>query len=267
MAAVVSTSMAALFDAEGQYARAASAGKEAADIFRKTNDRTANAVEAIAGYGNTLAEMGRGDDGQAIIEEALKIADNVKNDGIRSLALNWLGDSYFYRGNFAAAQQQYEKALQFATKSGDRQRVVLSKFNLAKVDVWQGRSQAAIAPLQKVVEDADQLGLKALSVQASTYLAEALLSANKVDQARQELDKAINRSEKLGLLLEQARTKYVLAQLLTRTDKQREAVPEYRESVRILESISKQDGAARFLERADVKDMYRDSAKSYQGAM
>ncbi len=267
MAAVVSASMAALFDAQGQYARAASAGKEAADTFRKSNDRTANAVEAIGGYGNTLAEMGRGDDGQAVIEEALKIADDVKNDSIRSLALNWLGDSYFYRGNFSAAQQQYERALQGALKSGDHQRMVLSRFNLAKVDVWQGRAPAAIAPLQKVVDDADQLGLKALSVQASTYLADAMLAANKLDKASQELDKAINRSEKLGLLVEQARTKYLHAQLLVRTDKAKEAVPEYRESVRILESISKEDGAARFLERADLKDIYRDALKSYQGEM
>ncbi len=267
MAAVVSTSMGALFDAQGQYARALAAERDAVDIFHKINDRTANAVEAIGGYGNTLSEMGRSDEGQASIEEALKIAGEVKNDSVLSLALNWLGDSYFYRGDFAAARQQYERASQAAARSGDRQRVVLSKFNLAKVDAWQGRSQAAAATQKKVVEEAEQLGLKALSVQASIYLADSLLASNKTDAARQELDKAINRAEKLGLIVEQARAKYVLAQLLTRTGAAKEAVPEYREAVRILESVSKQDGAARFLERADIKDMYQDSAKAYQGAM
>jgi tetratricopeptide (TPR) repeat protein len=104
-----------------------------------------------------------------------------------------------------------------------------------------------------------------LSVQASIYLADALLSANKADAAQEELNKAMNRAEKLGLLVEQARAKYVLAQILNRTGKSKEAVPEYREAVRILESISKQDGAARFLDRADLKDIYRDASKAYQG--
>jgi len=35
--------------------------------------------------------------------------------------------------------------------------------------------------------------------------------------------------------------------------------------VGILESMSKEDGATRILERADLKDIYRDAAKSYQG--
>ena len=44
-----------------------------------------------------------------------------------------------------------------------------------------------------------------------------------------------------------------------------EAVPHYRQAVAILESISKEEGATRVLERADLKDIYRDAAKSYQG--
>lgn len=265
--AVVSSSLGTIFDTQGQYARALSARRDAVENFRKIADRTAESVEAMAGYGNTMSEMGNGDIGQKSIEDALKLASDLKNDSITALALNWLGDSSFYRGDFATARQQYDRALQTANRSGDRQRVVLSKFNLARLDIWQQRSQAAIAPLKKVVEDADALGLKALSTQASIYLADALLSANKVDDARKELDKAVNRAEKLGLLVEQARVKYIHAQLLTRTNSEKAAVGEYREAVRILESISKQDGAARLLDRADIKDIYRDASKSYQGNM
>ena len=46
---------------------------------------------------------------------------------------------------------------------------------------------------------------------------------------------------------------------------QQEAVSHYRQAVAIMESISKEEGATRVLERADLKDMYRDAAKSYQG--
>jgi hypothetical protein len=93
------------------------------------------------------------------------------------------------------------------------------------------------------------------------------MAANKNDAAQQELDKAMNRAEKLGLLMEQARAKYVFGQLLVRTGKPKEAVPQFRESVRLLESFSKEDGAARLLDRADLKDMYREAVKSYQGGL
>jgi hypothetical protein len=57
-----------------------------------------------------------------------------------------------------------------------------------------------------------------------------------------------------------------LASLLVKSGKSKEATPHYREVVRILESISKEDGAGRLLERADLQGMYRDSMKSFQGA-
>jgi serine/threonine protein kinase/tetratricopeptide (TPR) repeat protein len=265
-AATVSSSLGALYDAQGQYDRALSARQSAVEFF-KVNDHTAEAVEAVGGYGVTLSQMGRADEGQKSIEDALKMANDMKNDSLTALVLNWLGDSYFYRGDLSGARQQYDRALQAAQKSGDEQRVALARFNQSKIDVWQGHSQAAVAPLQKLVQQTDTLGLRSLSVKCSVYLAEALLSANKIDAAQRELDKAINRAEKLDLRLEQAHAKYVLAQVLTRTGKAKEAIPEYREAVRLLEAIGKEDGAARFLERADVKDMYRDASKAYQGGM
>ena len=264
-AATVSSSLGTLYSAQGQYDRALSALQSAAEAFK--SDQTAEAVEALGGYGVTLAQMGRGDEGQKSIEDALKVAGDIKNDSLTSLVLNWLGDSYFYRGDFSSARQQYDRALQEAQKSGDEQRIALSRFDQAKVDAWQGHSQTAIAPLQRLVQETDTLGLKALSVEASIYLADGLLSKNKTDAAQQELDRAINRAEKLDLRVEQARAKYVLAQILTRAGKAREAVPEYREVVRLLESVGKEEGAARFLERADIKDMYRDASKAYEGGI
>jgi tetratricopeptide (TPR) repeat protein len=156
--------------------------------------------------------------------------------------------------------------LAVATKSKNRELQAVTGFNLAKLNVVQDRPAAAIPILKKLVEDSDSLGLKALSVRASVYLSQALLATGKPQDAQQELDRTMNRAEKLGLLVEQARAHYLLGEIYSRTGKTKEYAPQYQEAVRILESISKESGAGRLLDRFDLKDVYHDAIKSYQGA-
>ena len=58
---------------------------------------------------------------------------------------------------------------------------------------------------------------------------------------------------------------FLLGSALTRSKRAKDAVPHYRETVRILETIAKENGAARVLEREDVSGMYHDAMKSFQG--
>jgi serine/threonine protein kinase/tetratricopeptide (TPR) repeat protein/TolB-like protein len=264
-AARESSDLAAVFAAQGRYDAALKAQQDAVNAYQQLNDRTYMAVDALAGYGRTLSAVGREDEGQKKIEEALRIAVEAKNDATTAEALNYLGDSYFYRGDYPAARQQYQKALQLATKAKARDQMVLANLNLAKLDVAQGRSQTALPALKKLKQDADAMGLKAESVQASIYLGEALLATNHPDAARAELDSAVGRAEKLGLLVDQARAQYLLGNAIAKGGKPAEAVPHYREAVKILETIVKQEGAGRVLERSDLKDLYRAALKSYQG--
>ena len=76
----------------------------------------------------------------------------------------------------------------------------------------------------------------------------------------------MNRAEKLGLLIEQAQAHFLLAEVYEKTGKSREYAPQYQEAVRLLESISKEQGAGRLLDRSDLKDLYQQSVKSYQGS-
>jgi len=264
--AINSSSLGALFAAQGKYGSALSALQESLKDFKQTNDQSWIMVEARGRYGNALSEVGRWDEGQQSLEDAVRLATEVKNDTVLAQALNYLGDSYFYRGDYATARQQYEKALAVATKSKNRELQAVTGFNLAKLNVVQDRPAAAIPILKKLVEDSDSLGLKALSVRASVYLSQALLATGKPQDAQQELDRTMNRAEKLGLLVEQARAHYLLGEIYSRTGKTKEYAPQYQEAVRILESISKESGAGRLLDRFDLKDVYHDAIKSYQGA-
>jgi serine/threonine protein kinase/tetratricopeptide (TPR) repeat protein len=264
--AVNSSGLGALFTEQGKYASAISALQESLKEFEQSKDQSWLMVEATGRYGNVLSEVGRWDEGQKSLEDAVRLATEVKNDTVLAQALNYLGDSYFYRSDYATARQQYEKALVVATRSKSRQLLAVTRFNLAKLDVVQNRSAAAIPVLKKLVEEADSLGLKALSVQSSIYLAQALIATNKPADAQAELDRAMNRAEKLGLLVEQARTHYLLGEVLSLGGKTKEYAPQYQEAVRILESLSKENGAGRLLDRSDLKDLYREAVKSYQGA-
>jgi len=67
------------------------------------------------------------------------------------------------------------------------------------------------------------------------------------------------------LMVQQARAHYLLGEIYEKTGKTNQYAPQYQEAVRILETISKQNGASRLLERSDLKDLYRESTKSYQG--
>ncbi len=263
--ALQSSSIGALFATQGKYGQAVGVLQEAVQGFQQVKDRTWFMAEAQSRYGEVLSAVGREDEGQKYIDDGLKLATELKNDTVVAEALNALGDSYFYRGDYGSARQQYERALQTANKAALPEQIVISKLNLAKLDVAQGRSQAAAPVLKKLIQDADSMGLKAQSVEASVYLGEALLATNQADAATRELDTALGRAEKLGLRVEQARAQFFLGNASAKSGKPQDAVPHYRQAVALLESISKEEGATRVLERADLKDMYRDASKSYQG--
>jgi len=258
--AVDSSGLGALFTEQGKYASAISALQESLKEFEQSKDQSWLMVEATGRYGNVLSEVGRWDEGQKSLEDAVRLATEVKNDKVLAQALNYLGDSYFYRSDYATAREPYEKALVVATRSKSQQLLAVTRFNLAKLDVVQNRSAAAIPVLKKLVEEADSLGLKALSVQSSIYLAQALIATNKPADAQQELDRAMNRAEKLNLLIEKARAHYFDGEVLQKAVRPPQVyATQYREAVKILEAISKEPGNTRVLARADLKDLYRNA--------
>jgi serine/threonine protein kinase/tetratricopeptide (TPR) repeat protein len=263
--AIESDSMAKIFAAQGRYGAALSAMKEALNIFEQSKETTSFTAYIAGGYGDLLSQMGRGDEGRRDLDNALEIAQRVKDDAAVALVTNWIGDEYFYLGDSLAARQHYEHALAIATKTSDKEQILRSKVNMAKADLALGHAAAAIAPLKKLGQDADTLGLQSVSVECSVYLGQAEIAQKNGVAARQELDLALARAEKLGLRVLQAKAQYLIATLLAQSGKRSEATPHYREVVRILEGISREDNSGRVLERADLKDIYRESTKSFQG--
>ena len=263
--ALESDSMAKIFADQGRYGAALSSMKDALQIFQQNKEMTSFTVEIVGGWGDLLGQVGRGEEGRPSLESALNTAHQIKDDASVALAMNWIGDAAFYKGDNAAARAEYEQAFEVSSKSSNQERTLTSKVNKAKVEIASGHYAPMIPVLKKLADEADRLGLKSVSVECSVYLSQAMIAGKNYSGARQELDLAQARAEKLGLRILQAKAQYQIASLLTQSGKQSEATPHYREVVRILETISKEDNAAHVLERADLQTIYRDSMKSFQG--
>src|SRR5215469_4055174 len=191
------------------------------------------------GYDESLSLLGRGEEAQKSLDEAVGLAREVKNQSLLSQNLNFEGDSSFYRGDLKTAKSRYDQALQTASRTTDRRLILLSKLNLARVAIKEGRSREAIGPLRALAEQADTAGLQYLSVECSVLVGEALVNGKDYSQARQELNRALARSEKMGLQLLQANSHYLLATILRLGGNGSEASRHYLDAHRILDEVNK----------------------------
>jgi eukaryotic-like serine/threonine-protein kinase len=132
--------------------------------------------------------------------------------------------------------------------------------NLAKTDLALGHA-AAVAPVaKKLASDADGLGLKAVSVECSVVLAQALV-ATKNAGASEVLTLTLARAENLGLRVLEAKAQSLQAALDAKSGKAADAARANREVVRILDGIAKEDGSSKVLTRSDLVGVYSDAQR------
>jgi serine/threonine protein kinase/tetratricopeptide (TPR) repeat protein len=258
-AAIESYSMGTLFEYQGQYGAAVNAKQEALKAFQELKDRGFWMGEILSGTGHALAMLGRSDEAQKQLAEALKLSVKLENKALTAQILNFEGDRLFYRGDAKAAQPLYEQALQAASKTGDRRLELISRVNLAKSAIAQGRPQPAIEGLRKLSDESDSLGLKYLSVESAVYLGQALVETKRYAQAQQELERALAKSERLGLRALLARSHYLLASALRSTGNAADASRHLGEARRLLEEIRKEAKTDDVVKRFDLKPILADT--------
>jgi len=264
-AAMETYSMGTLFGYQGRYGAAIKAKDEALNAFRNLKDRSFWMTEILSGYGMALADAGRLEEAQKSLDEALSSARELKNDGSITQALNYQGECFFYRGDFKSARNLYEQALQFASRSKEPEKVLLSKFHVAKVTLKQGRAPEAASALRKLAGEADSLGMKYLSLESSVYLGEALIETKDYEHAREELERVAAKAEKLELRAVLAQDQYLLGTALRLSGRGGEAGNHYREALRYLDEIKKDTGSDAVLKRSDLGLIYSQSAQYSKG--
>ena len=259
--AVMSNSLGLVFEYQGRLGPSVGAMQESVKAFRDLGDRSSSMAQSLNDLAGALAKSGRGTESVKLLDEARGLAAGLKNDALTAAILNNEGEVHFYQGELSAASASYQQAQRIAARASDKDILLTSKMNLAKVAVAEGRSQAAINDLRTLAQQADSAGRKYISVACSVLMAEAMIKSKDYSHARQELQRSLSRSEKLGLGLENAKIHYFLGTSLRLSGSAAEATAQYSEALRLLDNTRKEQGAEHAVERYDLKPIYEDAAR------
>ncbi|MGA7515235.1 MAG: tetratricopeptide repeat protein [Candidatus Sulfotelmatobacter sp.] len=265
-AAIESYSLGTLFDYQGRFGAAIKSKEEALKSFRDIKDKTFWMAKMLGGSGEALILAGRGDEAKSDLDEALDLSRELKSDGMVAEALGFQGDAYFYRGDYESARASYAQAVQAAARSKEPVTILIAKANLAKVEVRDKHSAEAISSLRQLVQQADDLGLKYISVECSLFMAYAMMQNRDSSHARQELERSLLLSEKLGMQPLSARSHYLLATIERDSGNRSDALDHYREVLRLLDAMKKDPGAEKLLQRSDFKVIYDEATRETQAA-
>ena len=259
-AAIESSSLGALFSYQGRYGAALSSQEDALKTMRDIQEHGFWLAEVLGFYGEALAQVGRSDDAEKSLQEALSIARELKDGGQLAELLGFDGDNAFYRGDYKSAAALYRQALEQASHTKDPQMVLTSKINAAKVAVKEGHFQAAADSLPALAQEADNMGLQYASTECSIYLAEALMGMKSYAMAQSKLENALNNSERLGMQGLLAQGHFFLGRTLEASGHSAEAPDQYRQARQIADGIQKEAHTDTIARRSDLSAIYAHPA-------
>jgi eukaryotic-like serine/threonine-protein kinase len=259
-AAIESSSMGNLFAYQGRFGAALSAEEDAVKTIRDIQERGFWFTTILGAYGHALAKVGRSDDAQKALDEAMASAREQKNEANAVELLGYQGDNAFYRGDYKTAATLYDQAVQKAVHTSDAHLILISKVNAAKVKVALGDYKIAASALQSLLQDADSMGLKYVSVECSIYLAEASIGMKKYSAAESGLREAVNSSERLGLQGLLAQSHFQLGRALEFSGNSMEAKDQYKQARQIADNIQKEAHSETIVKRSDLSPIFARSS-------
>jgi tetratricopeptide (TPR) repeat protein/TolB-like protein len=256
-AAIESYSVGRIFDYQGRYGAAVKSKEDALTAYRALKQRDIWLGEIAGGYGHSLNLAGRFDAAGKAIDEAMAVAHELNNPVLTAQATQFQTERALLSGDVKAAANLAAGAQQAAEHAGDRRLELLARMIDAETTAATAPSAALAAKVQALAQQAESLGLAAVSADGAALRAEVLLAVGDRRAARQAADFAVAKSEGLGLRVAAARAHYVRARVL-QAAKDPSASREYAAALRPLEEIRNEDGGADALKRADLAPMYQD---------
>jgi tetratricopeptide (TPR) repeat protein len=264
-AALASYGIGTIFDYQGKYGSAVSSKAEALKTFRDLKQRDVWLAEILSGYGNSLGLSGRSTEAQAALDEASKLANELKNANLMAQTLRFQADRLYYAGDAKAAYAMTKQVTQAADAASDRSLALLAQADVAIVASTVDPTRTIAGRLGALAQEADTRGLKSLSVECEVRRAETLLSLGDLEEALRTAERVIGRAEGLGLKVPLARAHYAKASVL-RAKNDPGARREFAASVRVLEEVKRDAGNESVVKRADLAPIYADAMKAATGS-
>jgi len=250
--------MGIVFLYQARFGAAVDAMQDAVKNLREAGQHNRDLAEFTADLADALAQAGRGAESAKLLDEADGLARELKNSALQAMVLNARGNVRFYTGDLKGAKTSYEQALRSAQQGTEKEKILTTKLNLARVSIAEGHAQATVHDLRAVSEQAAALGLQNLVLESSICTAETLISARDYAHATSQLETLLDRSEQIGRRLLTAKIQYQVANSM-RASANPEAAARYTQTTALLDELRKEAGSEHLLDRSDLHAMYDDS--------
>jgi serine/threonine protein kinase/tetratricopeptide (TPR) repeat protein len=251
-AAVVSSQMGTVFKQQGRFGAAVNASQDAVRNLQALGQRSNEFADAENGLARALADAGRGSEARVPLDDAEKIALELKNDNLLADIANTSGVIALYSGDLKSAGQQFQKALQLARVHSSVPMTALSQLHLARVAIAEGRAKEAVAILSPIVASRSPID-RSLALRASLALSDALIQTRALPRARLALLSDLGTAERAGMRLELVRANFLLARIAKSSGNADASASYYRQALEGLVSLRNEDGGGKLLDRVDLK--------------
>ena len=256
--ALVSHQIGLVFEYQGRFGAAVKSMQDAVKNFREQGQNGLNMAELLNDLAGALARAGRGDEAVAPLDEAQKIQQALKNDALQASILNTRGDLAFYRGDLKSAAPLYESALRLASRTKYGEVLLLSKVNVARIAVSQGRYAEALRGLRTLLDAKGTIAAH-LSLEINLELAQAEIGVKDYARANHDLEQELPRAQRAGVRFGLARIYYLLGMSARLNGSADRAADYYREAAQLLDVIRADSGAENIMRCTDFKTLYDES--------
>ena len=244
--------MGLLFEYQGRFGAALDSGTEALKTLSELGEGGVWMVRALLAQGRALSQIGRFEEAQKVVSEALTRAKELKSDELLAHTLIVHGDTLYYRGDLAAAKEQYQQGGQIAKRSKLHDLELKSRLGLAMLDVKGGRLNTPVV-LKGLSAELKRLGLAYESVQCVLLSGEADLNRENYNSARSQAELALEQSDRLGSLTLAAQAEHLLARTARAASDEAEARRHSTRAQQLLQQIQEQAPKSDVLKRFDLK--------------
>ena len=142
-------------------------------------------------------ELGRLD-GVSDAERALAIYEELGDLAGQATSLNLLGMAAYWRGDWVAALEYYQRALAVDRRTGSPVNAVFEQYNIAEILIDQGRFDEGVEMMSEVAREWRSAGYRSGVASTSTMLARAASAAGDFDRALVLLDEAVQEFRAIG---------------------------------------------------------------------
>jgi tetratricopeptide (TPR) repeat protein len=246
---------------QGRFGAAVKSLQDAVSAFRQQGVNDLNMAGSLNDLAEALAKAGRGDESAANLAEAEKIQQSLKNQSFLASILNTRGDISFFSGDVKSADRSYRAALQSVSRSREDEVTLLSKLNVARVAVAEGRFPEAMRSLQTLLNPKGGVSAN-LSLQIQLAMAQAAIGMKDYARADYILEQQLATAKRSGVRFDLAKIYYLLGTSARLNGSADRASDDYREAAQLLDVI-RSDSGDKILRRTDFKTMY-DESKSFK---